>query len=99
MGYLKLVVVVCSLLLLGCSQDPLSTLDKPKKFFEKNKIGTSSDYGIVKFSDPSDHVITVHGFSDDASSCTEIVNSLNSNACKETGGQGCRNPYSCMRLN
>jgi hypothetical protein len=54
----------------------------PRGFFRKNKIGTSPDFGIVKFDNIVDHVITVHGFSDDLASCQDIVKALNKNACK-----------------
>ncbi|MEJ1095859.1 MULTISPECIES: hypothetical protein [unclassified Pseudoxanthomonas] len=45
------------------------------------------------------HVITVHGFMDDAVSCKEVTEALNANACKDTDGQQCLNPYSCVALN
>ena len=89
------VIVIC----IGCSKDPFATLDGPKKFFAGHKIGTSADYGLIKFNDPSDHVMTVHGFADDAASCDEVASALNLNACKETGGEQCLNPYSCIALN
>jgi hypothetical protein len=68
-------------------------------FFAKHKIGSSPDYGIIKFEHPGDHVVTVHGFTDDRASCREIAEALNSNACKETNGEQCLNPYSCDALN
>jgi hypothetical protein len=83
----------------ACSQDPFSTLDAPRQFFAGHKIGSSADYGIIKSNNPSDHVITVHGFADDAASCKEVADALNFNACKETGGEQCLNPYSCIALN
>jgi hypothetical protein len=87
-------------LLLGCSRDPFENLDSPRVFFGKNKIGTSPDFGIVKFGNIEDHVITVHGFSDDLASCQEIVKALNENACKEiTDRSACLDPYSCQPLN
>ena len=96
---IRTVLLVSVLVLAGCSDDPYSTLDASKKFFASHKIGSSADYGIIKFNDPADHVITVHGFADDASSCKEVADALNVNACKETGGEGCLNPYSCIALN
>lgn len=84
--------------ILGCPRDPVD--NSPRGFFGKNKIGTSPDFGIVKFGNIEDHVITVHGFSDDLASCHEIVKALNENACKEiTDGSACLDPYSCQPLN
>lgn len=77
----------------------MSNLDEPKEFFATHKIGTSRDYGVIKNNDPHDHVVTVHGFMDDQASCVQIANSLNTDACKETDGQGCLNLYSCIALN
>jgi hypothetical protein len=90
---------VSAILLASCSVDRESTLTTPRKYFAANKSGASSDYGIIKFGNPDDHVITVHGFMDDAASCEEVVAALNTNACKETDGQRCLNPYSCIALN
>lgn len=94
--------VLCLLgaaLLASCSMERESTLTAPRKYFAANKSGASPDYGIIKFGNPDDHVITVHGFMDDAASCEEVVEALNINACKETDGKQCLNPYSCIALN
>ena len=93
------ILAVYLALLLGCSRD-LEDVDSARVFFGKNKIGVSPDFGIVKFGNIEDHVITVHGFSDDLASCQEIVKELNKNACKEiTDGSACLDPYSCQPLN
>lgn len=96
---IRTVLLASMLVLAGCSDDPYSTLDAPKQFFSSHKVGSSADYGVIKFNDPSDHVITVHGFANDAASCREVADALNLNACKETGGEHCLNPYSCIALN
>ena len=80
--------------LVGCQKD---NLDAPREFFSDHKIGSSPDYGVMKFG--NDYVITVHGFMDDLVTCQEIVTAMNFNACKETDGQGCLHPYSCTPLN
>jgi hypothetical protein len=92
-------LVVIAVLLPSCSMDRESTLAAPRKYFASNKSGASADYGIIKFGNPDDHVITVHGFMDDAASCEEVVEALNANACQETDGKQCLNPYSCIALN
>ena len=83
----------------SCSKEPTSSLDGPKEYFSKHKAGTSPDYGIIKWNDPKDHVISIHGFVDDLKSCIEVQDALNASACKETGGETCMNPYSCIPLN
>lgn len=93
----KLLVASFLVLFSACSADPFVNLDAPREFFAKDKIGSSPDYGVVKFR--HDHVITVHGFSDDRATCQEIVDALNFNACKEIGGRNCLDPYACERLN
>ena len=92
-------VIASAVLLIACGNDQSSTLEGPKRFFEKIKAGMSPDYGIIKWGNPDDHVITVHGFSDDQASCKEVADALNFNACKELDGQNCLDPYSCIRLN
>jgi hypothetical protein len=92
-------ITLALLALLGCSEDPYGNLGSAKEFFSKKQVGSSHDYGIIKFGNPEDHVATVHGFGDDGESCREIADSMNANACKETGGQQCLNPYSCDALN
>lgn len=92
-------LAVGAVLVASCSADRESSSTAPRKCFAPNKSGASPDYGIIKFGNPDDHVITVHGFMDDAASCEELVAALNTNACKETDGQQCLNPYSCIALN
>jgi hypothetical protein len=86
--------MLLAITLVGCEKDNHET---PREFFNNHKIGSSPDYGVMKFG--NDHVITVHGFMDDLATCQEVVIAMNFNACKETGGQGCLNPYSCTPLN
>ena len=51
------VLALLTLIAASCSRDSAyQTLDAPKKFFAENKVGTSPDYGIIKFKDQSDHV-------------------------------------------
>lgn len=99
MNKIMLPLTLALFLISSCSKEPTSTLDGPKEFFAEHKAGNSPDYGIIKWNDSKDHVITVHGFADDSKSCIEVADALNLNACKETGGQNCLNPYSCIPLN
>ena len=85
------------LVLAACQQT--SNLDLSRKFFTKNKIGISVDYAVIKWNNPNDHVATVHGFTDDLKSCLIFADALNKDACSETGGTNCLNPFSCQPLN
>lgn len=95
------VCLVAALALIACSPAPesVSSLELPKQFFAEHTIGSSPDYGIIKSNNPRDHVISVHGFRDDAATCQEVADALNANACKELGGEQCLDPYSCIALN
>jgi hypothetical protein len=86
-----------ALLLTSCEQ--ASNLEVPRKFFAKNKIGNSADYAVIKWNNPDDHVATIHGFMDDMKSCLIFADALNKDACSETHGENCLNPFSCQPLN
>jgi hypothetical protein len=94
---LWLALVAGALMLNGCESK--SNLDAPREFFSKHKIGSSADYAVIKWGNPEDHVVTVHGFMDDLKSCQLIADALNKDACNETGGKNCLNPFSCQPLN
>lgn len=83
--------------LAGCEQK--AGLDAPRKFFSQNKIGSSPDFGIIKWNNPTDHVVSVHGSMDDMETCRIVADALNQDACSETGGEDCLNPFSCQPLN
>lgn len=80
-----LLMLATGLILVGCESD---TFDAPRKFFEKNKIGESADFGIIKHG--RDHVVTVHGFYDDLGICQKLAATLNREE---------PNAYMCQPLN
>ena len=85
-------------LVAGCSQDD-GNLNGPRAYFASHKVGSSADFGIVKFGDPENHVVTVHGFTDDLGECLIIAKALNKQACEEGGGPDCGKVFSCQPLN
>ena len=93
-----LATLASALLLAGCTKNEYANLDGPRNFFAKEQIGSAIDYALIKWDDPSDHVATAHGFSDDGEGCWLMAEGLNQNACAETGGQNCRNPFSCIPI-
>lgn len=80
-----LLVLMAGVMLASCDSDNLSA---PRKFFEKNKIGKSPDFGIMKRG--TDHVVTVHGFYDDLGVCQTLAATLNREE---------PNTYTCQPLN
>jgi hypothetical protein len=91
---------VCLLALTGCSENPEdANYGGPQKYFARHPTGGSADWAVVKWHNLDDHVATVHGFSDDAEVCWQVVEAMNARACQETGGRGCLNPFSCAPLN
>ncbi|MEW6613017.1 MAG: hypothetical protein ACOY5C_12260 [Pseudomonadota bacterium] len=84
--------------LAGCSDNP-SHVGEVRTYFTQHKIGSSADYALIKWGNIEDHVATTHGFADDQAACLELAQALNANACRETGGQECKNPFSCVSLN
>lgn len=90
-------LLLLTTILIGC--EPKSNLGGPRKFFQENKIGSSPDYAIIKWNDPEDHAVTIHGLMDDLKGCLLIADALNQDACSETEGENCLNPFSCQPLN
>lgn len=85
-----------ALMLAGCERD----LDGPRQYFARGKIGNAPDYGIVKFHEPENMIGVIYGnYDSDADVCEYVASALNVQACEETGGEGCLNPYSCVPLN
>jgi hypothetical protein len=87
-----------SLVAIGCTPDPYANLPKPRSFFEQEQVGSAQDYALIKWNDPDDHVATAHGFADDGEGCWLMAEGLNRNACAETDGRNCRNPFSCVPI-
>jgi len=70
--FLALWVVTIVLGAIGCEEN---NFEGPRNYFTDNKIGYGADYGVMKRFD--EHVISVHGFSNDLEVCLEIVEMLN----------------------
>lgn len=95
-GMLLFAVVTASVLP-GCDTAANDT-SEVRQLFAEGQIGISPDYAVIKWGNVEDHVATAHGFADDRAACREIADALNANACSETDGQGCKNPFSCVAL-
>jgi len=75
-----------AILISSCNEIPSSVGDHEDvaRFFGNHKCGESPDYAIEMQStvEPTqwDHVITVHGFTDDFDACEKLVDHLNRTA-------------------
>ena len=90
---LNILAAAVAVLISGCAGDkPCSTV------LGHQQIGSSPDYAVVKWDNVEDHVVTVHGFTDDMTACADIAAAMNYSACRETRGAGCLEPYSCRLI-
>jgi hypothetical protein len=92
-------IFLCAFTGAGCERDPYANLSSPREFLQKQQIGSSRDYAVIKFQNVEDHVATIHGFANDGEACEKVASALNTDACAETDGQSCLNPFSCHALN
>lgn len=88
----KLIVFFGVLLLLSCTKQE-TTQDDLKNYFKNHRIGSSSDYAVIKNGD--DYLLTIHGYMDDKQSCEDIIKPLNEDP-KLSVMPG---TYSCIKLN
>lgn len=64
-----------------------------QQFFSKHKIGSSPDYAVMK--NGTDHLMTIHGYTDDLSVCMQLIEPYNKDASLSTWP----GTYSCVPLN
>ncbi|WP_316979204.1 hypothetical protein [Shumkonia mesophila] len=88
---MKSKIIFCAVLLVlvaGCDDTLEDQEAALLEYFSDNKIGSFTDYGVFKTSIAgTNHVVSVHGFVDDASICNEIAGLFNR---KERGAYHCR---------
>lgn len=86
--------LVFSVALAGCewkAQD--SNQNDVKAFFAKHKVGSSPDYAVMK--NGTDHLLTIHGYTDDLAVCMQIIEPYNRDASLSV----IPGVYSCVPLN
>ena len=76
----------------GCSVRQADQSDV-QRFFSKHKIGSSADYAVMKNGD--DHLMTIHGYVDDYSTCMDLIEPYN----RDPALTVVPGTYSCERLN
>lgn len=64
-----------------------------QQFFSKHKIGSSPDYAVMK--NGTDHLMTIHGYTDDLKVCMQLIEPYNKDPSLST----LPGTYSCVPLN
>jgi hypothetical protein len=64
-----------------------------KGYFSHHRVGSSPDYAVMK--NGSDYLATIHGFMDDQSVCTELIEKYNRNVSLSV----LPGRYTCVQLN
>ena len=93
-SFMLIFALVFSVTLVGCewkAQD--SDQNDVKAFFAKHKIGSSPDYAVMK--NGTDHLMTIHGYTDDLAVCMQLIEPYNRGSSLSVIPGG----YSCVPLN
>lgn len=64
-----------------------------KKFFAKNRVGSSPDYAVMK--NGTDHLLTIHGYADDLDVCLRLIEPYN----RDQSLSVVQGKYTCVPLN
>lgn len=89
-----IVALLMSLSLAGCeSGQKQVTQEAVKEFFAKNRVGSSSDYAVMK--NGTDHLLTVHGYTDDLDVCLRLIEPYN----RDQSLSVIPGSYTCVPLN
>lgn len=92
----KFFIILGFLFLVSCSQEQAPKETSPtdlKEYFKHHKIGSSSDYAVIKNGD--DYLLTIHGYMDDKQTCEDIIKPLNADPKLST----LPGSYTCLKLN
>ena len=66
----KLLLIMLIMFLISCGKQEV-TQEKLKEYFKNHKVGSSSDYAVVK--NGSDYLLTIHGYMDDREVCESLI--------------------------
>ena len=88
-----LVLIFSMIFISGCQPSVQEQKADLRKYFERNKIGRSIDYAVMKKTSKydEDFMISVHGFLDDKNICENTAEMLNNMEGS--------NAFSCKQLN
>lgn len=83
-----------SVSLVGCDSGPKQvTQEAVQDFFAKNRVGSSPDYAVIK--NGTDHLLTIHGYSNDRDVCLRLIEPYN----KDPSQSVLPGSYTCVPLN
>ncbi len=87
------VLLVC--LSLTCCQTGQKVVGQEavKEFFAKNRVGSSPDYAVMK--NGTDHLLTIHGYSNDLEVCLRLIEPYN----RDPSLSAVPGIYTCVPLN
>lgn len=91
---ITIILFTVGIMLVGCESGTKEVgQEAVKEFFSKNRVGSSSDYAVMK--NGTDHLLTVHGYGNDLDVCMKLIEPYNNNPSLSTV-QGI---YTCVPLN
>lgn len=71
-----IIMLIMFVSLTGCeSKQKIVDQEAVKKFFTKNRVGSSPDYAVMK--NGTDHLLTIHGYGDDLDVCLRLIEPYN----------------------
>ena len=89
-----IIALLVFLLLVGCeSGQKVVGQEAVKEFFAKNRVGSSPDYAVMK--NGTDHLLTIHGYTNDLDVCLRLIEPYNRDPSLST----IPGSYTCVPLN
>lgn len=71
-----IITLAVFVLVTGCeSKQKIVGQEAVKEFFAKHRVGSSPDYAVMK--NGTDHLLTIHGYSDDLDVCLRLIEPYN----------------------
>jgi hypothetical protein len=71
-----IVTLTVFVLVAGCeSKQKIADQEAVKEFFAKHRVGSSPDYAVMK--NGTDHLLTIHGYSNDLDVCLRLIEPYN----------------------
>lgn len=88
----KLLLILSILVLTSCGKQE-TTQEDLKDYFKHHKIGSSSDFAVIK--NGTDYLLTIHGYMNDREVCESLIKIYNEDP-KLSVIPG---SYACVQLN
>lgn len=89
-----IISLIVFVIFIACESGPkVVEQEAVKEFFAKNRVGSSPDYAVMK--NGTDHLITIHGYSNDLDVCLRLIEPYNRDPSLST----IPGSYTCVPLN